>query len=617
MEKHLFTGLGAVYLGDNRCRFQVWAPLAASLEVHLRSPQERLVPMERRARGYYLAELDGVPPGSLYFYRIDGSKDRPDPASRCQPQGVHGPSQVIDSSFAWEDCAWSGLSRPNYLIYELHVGTFTPEGTFAAIIPHLSRLRELGVTALELMPVAQFPGTRNWGYDGVYPFAVQDSYGGPAGLKTLVNACHLQGLAVILDVVYNHLGPEGNYLWDYGPYFSEKYRTPWGAAVNFDGPGSDEVRRFFIANALYWVTEFHLDALRLDALHAVFDQSARTFLQDLAAAVHDRAERLNRRIYLMGESDLNDPRLAHAPEIGGFGLDVLWNDDFHHALHALLTGEKAGYYQDFGAVSQLAKAFREGYVYSGEYSRFRRRRHGASSRLIPAPGLLVFAQNHDQVGNRAFGDRLSRLVSFEALKLAAGVVLLSPFIPLLFMGEEYGETAPFQFFTSFADRDLIDAVREGRRLEHGLAGCELQLPDPQEEATFLACRLQHHLVREERHRVLFDFYRELIRLRREIPALSHLSKEHLEVGTQEPEKILVLRRWQEGSEAAAVFHFGGTEIDSSLALPPGQWHKRLDSAEGRWLGPGSTIPESLRSEGQIKLKLTPQAFALFTLAREE
>lgn len=341
-------GLGAIYLGDGRCRFRVWAPFSQRVQVHIIAPQDRVVPLARDSWGYHQGMVEGAEPGSLYLYLLDGGKERPDPASRSQPQGVHGPSEVVDPTFPWEDGAWSGLPLRDYVIYELHVGTFTPEGTFEAVIPHLDYLRDLGVTAVELMPVAQFPGGRNWGYDGVYPFAVQDSYGGPSGLKLLVDACHQRGLAVALDVVYNHRGPEGNYLGDYGPYFTERYRTPWGHALNFDGADSDDVRRYFVENALFWVTEYHVDALRLDAVHAILDHAPRTFLEDLAEAVHEQAERLNRRVYLMPESSANDARLIRSRELGGYGLDAQWNDDFHHALHTLLTGERQGYYQDYG-----------------------------------------------------------------------------------------------------------------------------------------------------------------------------------------------------------------------------------------------------------------------------
>jgi maltooligosyltrehalose trehalohydrolase len=566
--------------------------------------------MEPGERGYHEAVVDGAEPGSLYVYRLDDRDERPDPASRFQPQGVHGPSQVPEPAFAWEDDSWSGLALDDYAIYELHVGAFTLEGTFEAIVPHLEGLKSLGVTAIELMPVAQFPGGRNWGYDGVYPFAVQDSYGGPTGLKRLVSACHRQGLAVILDVIYNHLGPEGNYLADFGSYFTDRYRTPWGPAINFDGPGSDEVRRFFIENALYWITEFHIDALRLDALHAVFDYSAQPFLEELAVAVHEQGDRLGRRVHLFAESDRNDPRLIRPTDVGGYGLDAHWNDDFHHALHTVLTGEQSGYYQDFGKMEDLAKAFRDGFVYSGQYSPYRQRRHGASSRDVPANKLVVFAQNHDQVGNRMGGERLSQLVSFEKLKLAAGAVLLSPFIPLLFMGEEYGETAPFQYFVSHSDPALIEAVRHGRREEFAAFTGQGEPPDPAAAPTFLRSKLNHDLGREG-HRILFEFYKELFRLRKELPALARLSKEDLEAVAYETEKALFVRRWAAASEVFIVFNFGDEAASVTLPVPAGFWWIRLDSRDRRWLGDGSVAPILLRSEGQVMLALSPNAFALF------
>jgi len=566
--------------------------------------------MDPEERGYYEAVVDGAEPGSLYLYRLN-DQERPDPASRFQPQGVHGPSQVAEPALTWQDDSWSGSPLEGYVIYELHVGTFTPEGTFDSVIPHLDGLKDLGVTAIELMPVAQFPGGRNWGYDGVHLFAVQDSYGGPGGLRRLVNACHRSGLAVVLDVVYNHLGPEGNYLADFGPYFTDRYHTPWGPAVNFDGPGGDEVRRFLIENALYWITEFHIDALRLDALHAVFDYSAQTFLEDLAAAVHEQADRIGRRVHLFAESDRNDPRLIRPRDLGGYGLDAHWNDDFHHALHTLLTGERFGYYQDFGRLEDLAKALREGFVYSGQYSPYRQRRHGASSRNVPAHRFVVFAQNHDQVGNRTGSERLSKLVSFERLKLAAGVVLLSPFIPLLFMGEEYGETAPFQYFISHSDPGLIEAVRRGRREEFAAFAWQGESPDPQDESTFQGSKLNHDLRREKRHPVLIDLYRELIRLRKELPALAQLSKDCLEVAAYEKERVLFVRRWAGASEVFVAFNFGDAPASVTLPVPARFWGIRLDSGDRRWLGNGSATPNLLRSEGQVTLALSPNAFALF------
>ncbi|MBI4286778.1 MAG: malto-oligosyltrehalose trehalohydrolase [Chloroflexi bacterium] len=608
--------LGASYLGDNRCRFLVWAPFSKDVAVHIKSPREQRQPLQKDDKGYHYAILENVTPGSLYSYRLENGRELPDPASRSQPEGVHGPSQVISNDFAWTDTCWTGIPLRDYIIYELHVGTYAPEGTFDGVIPYLDELKGLGISAVELMPVAQFPGARNWGYDGVYPFAVQASYGGPAGLKRLVNACHARGMAVVLDVVYNHLGPEGNYLGQYGPYFTDRYRTPWGPALNFDGPYSDEVRRFFIENALYWSTDFHIDALRLDALHAILDTSPRPFLQELAASVGEWRERLGRRFYLIGESDADDRRLIASPESGGYGLDAQWNDDFHHCLHTLLTHEDAGYYRDFGRVHHLAKAFREGFVYSGQYSAYRRKRHGSSSRDIPAERFVVFAQNHDQVGNRMLGERLGQLVSFEGLKLAAAVVLLSPFVPLIFMGEEFGETAPFQYFTSHSDPALIEAVRRGRREEFTAFRWQGEPPDPQDEATFLRCKINHALRETSHHKILSEFYRELIRLRRETPALSALSKETLEVLSYEKAKVLYLRRWTEDSEAVIVYAFSGAMVSVTLPVPEGRWQKRLDSTDKWWLGGGSRLPEELSCDGETDLELEPQSVQLLIRTEE-
>ncbi len=608
--------LGATYLGEGRCCFTVWGPFAEDVKVKLVTPPERIVPLASDERGYHQATIDGVEPGTLYLYRLDGRKERSDPASRFQPQGVHGPSQVVNPNFSWGDDCWSGLPLNDYIVYELHVGTFTPEGTFAAIIPHLQDLKNLGITAIELMPVAQFPGSRNWGYDGTYPFAVQNSYGKPEGLKRLVNSCHQAGLAVVLDVVYNHMGPEGNYLTDFGPYFTDRYRGPWGSPINFDGPHSDEVRRYFIENALYWVTEFRIDALRIDAVHGILDFSAQPFLQELALAVQEGARRLNRQIYLIPESDLNDTRLIRSRDLGGFGLDAQWNDDFHHALHTLLTGEQTGYYQDFGKIEHLVKSFRQGFVYTGEYSPYRRRRHGNSSRSIPAERLVVFAQNHDQVGNRAQSERLSELVSFDAQKLAAGVVLLSPFIPLLFMGEEYGETAPFYYFVSHSDPDLVEAVRRGRRKEFAAFRWPGEPPDPQDETTFLRSKLNHDLRFRGQHRILHGFYSELIRLRREFPALRVLDKDRMEVTGLEREQVLLWRRWSAECEAKAIFHFAKEQKIMSLPLPQGHWQKQIDSADGTWSGPGSAVPLEVVSEGEVFVNLAPESFVVFVRERK-
>ena len=609
--------LGASFLGNDRCRFLVYAPLADTVEVRILSPRKQVRPLSRDERGYHQGVLEEVAPGSLYVYRLDGKMERPDPASRFQPLGVHGPSQVVAPGAPRKESAhWPGLPLEECIFYELHVGTFTPEGTFEAVIQRLDSLKDLGVTAIELMPVAQFPGNRNWGYDGAYPFAAQNSYGGPEGLRRLVDACHLRGMAVTLDVVYNHLGPEGNYLGDFGPYFTDRYHTPWGAAVNFDGPRSDEVRRFFLENALYWLSDFRMDALRIDAIHGIFDFSAYPFLAELADTVRGLASREHRKIHLIPESDLNDVRGISPRNQGGHGLDAQWNDDFHHALHALLTGERKGYYRDFGGIEDLAKAHIEGFVYSGQYSGYRKRRHGNSSRDVPADRLVVFSQNHDQAGNRPGGERLSGLVSFEGLKLAAGLVLLSPFLPLLFMGEEYGETAPFLYFISHSDPQLIEAVRKGRMEEFAALRWEGEPPDPGDEGTFLRSRLDHGLAEGGHHRLLREYYRELFRLRKGHAVLSRLSKEDMEVSAYAREKVLIVRRWNGLAQAATACHFGDSAVSIRLPLPPGSWEKLLDSSETRWGGAGSAIPERLDPRQKPSLSLDPEAFVLFSKLQE-
>ena len=602
--------IGAAYLGGHACQFRVWAPAKVPVCVRLLRT-DRLIPLEKTGRGYHEALAQDVAPGDLYLFHLAEAGEHPDPASRFQPQGVHGPSEVVDARFSWDDEDWRGLALEEYISYELHVGCFTPAGTFAAIIPYLDYLLEVGVTAVELMPVAQFPGARNWGYDGVYPFAAQNSYGGPEGLKKLVSACHRRGLAVILDVVYNHLGPEGNYLENFGPYFTDRYQTPWGAAVNFDGPWSDEVRNFFIQNALYWVVDCHIDALRLDAIHAILDHSPITFLEELGDAVHREAMRLNRQVFLIAESPDNDARLVRARERGGYGLDAQWNDDFHHCLRTLLTGERRGYYRDYGEFAQLAKAYREGFVYSGEYSEYRRRRHGSSSRDIAARRFVVFAQNHDQVGNRMCGDRLSESGSLEDLKLAAGIVVLSPYLPLLFMGEEYGETAPFPYFVEHSDGELIEAVRRGRRMEFAAFEWQGEMPDPQDETTFLSAKLRHELRAGGTHQTLLEFYRELIRLRKTLPALEHLTKESMEVVGCDHDKVLVVQRWHGTERALLVANLHTDEVSFTITVDAGRWCKLIDSADEKWRGQRSALPAEFDGGENHRLTLLARSFGLF------
>ncbi|HET8798819.1 MAG TPA: malto-oligosyltrehalose trehalohydrolase, partial [Thermoanaerobaculia bacterium] len=414
----LHLPLGARLIGAHRCEFRVWAPEHERVELHIVAPHERRLVMERHAHGYHELLVDDCPEGTRYLFVI-GENERPDPASRSQPDGVHAASEVAGSDFDWHDGGWKGIALEDCVVYELHVGTFTPEGTFDAVIPRLDALKELGVTVVELLPVAQFPGSRNWGYDGVYPSAAQASYGGPRALKRLVDACHQRGLGIMLDVVYNHLGPEGNYLAEFGPYFTDRYKTPWGLALNFDGPHSDAVRWYFIHNALQWIDEFHFDGLRVDAVHAIVDHSAEPFLQDLNAAVHERARSLGRTILSIAESDLNDPRVILPRERFGLDFDAQWADDYHHSLHALLTGEQDGYYSAFPLrASNLARVLESGYLYIGQHSPYRGRKYGAKPATRNGARFVVSIQNHDQVGNRMTGDRIASLLGVEKVRLA-------------------------------------------------------------------------------------------------------------------------------------------------------------------------------------------------------
>ena len=580
--------LGANRRADGDWEFSVWAPERHKIALHLVGTHERFIPMTKNQCGYYQVHLNDIEPESRYVYQLDDLQEYPDPASRFQPDGVHGPSEIIDLvAFQWTDANWRAPSLKESILYELHVGTYSNKGSLDGVCSHLAELADLGVTTIELMPVAQFPGSRNWGYDGVYPFAVQDSYGGPLALQRLVNAAHAQGLAVALDVVYNHLGPEGNYLGQFGPYFSDRYRTPWGQAINFDGPHSGPVRQFFIENALFWFEQFHIDVLRLDAIHGIYDFGAFHILAELEKHVQLASKRLGRELCLIAESDLNDARVLWPGEKGGYGLPGQWSDDFHHSLNTLLTRETQGYYSDFGSVDHLAGVLRDGWFYQGQYSKFRRRRHGNSPAGISRSHFVVFSQNHDQVGNRACGERLSALVDFEAQKLAAGMTLLSPFIPLLFMGEEYGEPSPFLYFTSHGDKDLIESVRRGRREEFSEFGWSEEVPDPQDETTFAKSKLQHHLRDSDPHHVLLLFYQELIRFRR----ANHLGEDaELEITESESPRILTVIRKGTDRSLLMIFNFDAGEAALPSAASEGGWTVELHSADSRWLGPNRHFP---------------------------
>jgi maltooligosyltrehalose trehalohydrolase len=581
--------LGATPLPEGGgTRFRVWAPKVETVAVHIVSGKAAsTVALQQEGKGYFSVTVPGVVDGDRYFYKPGDGPPRPDPVSRYQPDGVHEASQVVDPRlFCWQDEAWSGIPLEQYVIYELHVGTFTKEGTFEAVIPFLDYLVELGISAVELMPVAQFSGDRGWGYDGVCQFAPQNSYGGPGGLKQLVNACHRKGLAVILDVIYNHFGPEGNHIGDFGHYFTDKYHTPWGRSINFDGPDSDPVREFFIGNALYWITEFHMDALRLDAVDWIMDQRAQHFLQQVTAEVHSFREKQGRHIYLFAENDTNDMRLINPVQYGGYGIDAQWCDNFHHALRALLTGETTGYYEDFGQFGQMVKAYKEGFVYTGEYSTFRRRRHGGPVGERRTSQFVVFSQNHDQVGNRKCGDRLSAVQSMEKLLLVAGVVILSPYLPLLFMGEEYGEKAPFHYFVGYTDLELIEAVRRGKREEHASGVCEGEIPDPEAVETFLECKLDLSQQRVGEQALILEFYRQLLALRKRLPALQVFDRQQMEVVGLSYQKILLFRRQAQNNGVLCIFSFSNTQETFTLELPAGNWEKLLDSSTQHWRGPG-------------------------------
>jgi maltooligosyltrehalose trehalohydrolase len=520
---------------------RVWAPAAAQVDVAI---DGRRRPMTSSERGWWSADVEANP-GATYGFSLDGGEVLPDPRSAWQPDGVHGLSRLVDhSEFTWRAADWRGRQLLGRLVYELHIGTFTAAGRFEAAIDRLDHLVDLGVEFVEMLPVAAFPGRHGWGYDGVFPYAVQDSYGGPIGLKQFVDACHSRGLGVILDVVYNHLGPDGNVLPAFGPYFTDTFSTPWGQAVNYCGAGSDEVRRYVIENALMWLRDYRIDALRLDAVQAILDTSATHILEELAVEVAALSDEVGRPLALVAESDLNDPRLITARDAGGYGLDAQWSDDFHHALHTVVTRESFGYYEDFGSLNQMATALTCGYVYAGQYSRHRNRQHGRSlPASITGHRLLGYAQDHDQIGNRAAGERLSALVSPELVKVAAALVLTAPFTPMLFMGEEWAASTPWQYFTDHEDPELAEAVRAGRRGEFKAFGWKQEdVPDPQHPTTIERSTLKWDELGIGPHAGVHAWYRELIALRRTRLDLADGRFDQIEVELDEEQRWLVIRR---------------------------------------------------------------------------
>ncbi len=600
--------IGVNFNTEGTAKILLWAPLAKTVELLLISDNKKY-PLKEASYGFWELETDELKPQDLYKFILDGEKELPDPASLSQPESVHGASQAIDIQFEWTDQEWKNFPLEDYLLYELHVGTFTDQGTFALLEEKLDYLKELGITAIEIMPIAQFPGERNWGYDGVFPFAVQNSYGGAKALQLLVNLCHKRSIAVVLDVVYNHLGPEGNYLGEFGLYFTEKYNTPWGNAVNFDDEYCDAVRSFYIENVLMWFRDFHIDALRMDAVHAIKDFSPKHILREIKQYVNQLSAETGRKHHLIVELDLNDPRFINPLEKEGFGMDAQWIDEFHHALRVTAGEEKSGYYSDFNGIKHLEKAYRDAYVYDGLYSPHRKKTFGIKAEHNAGEQFVVFSQNHDQVGNRMLGERSSQLFSFEMQKLMAGVVLVSPFLPMLFMGEEYGETNSFLYFVSHTDLKLAEAVSKGRKEEFADFHAEGEAPDPMDDTSFIHSKLQWDLLKKEPHKTMFRYYKALIALRKKLPALHHLNRQHLEVSADEKSQTLTLHRWHDNQQVLCLMNFSKEVQQMQLPHNQQHWHKELASADPEWNGP-SASPESV--DASVPVTINPESILIYS-----
>jgi maltooligosyltrehalose trehalohydrolase len=584
---------------NDTMKFKVWAPEKEQMILHIVAPFEKEYPMIKNEQGYFEINIHSSEKEVHYFYKPEGTKDYPDPSSGYQPQGVHGPSQTIDhNKYNWSDNGWKGIPFHDLILYEIHTGTFTPEGTFDAIIPRLDELIDSGINAIELMPVNAFPGNRNWGYDGVFPYAVQNSYGGPDGLKRLVDACHQKGICVLLDVVYNHLGPEGNYFGNFGPYFTKTYATPWGEALNYDGNWSDGVREFFADNIVHWLENYHIDGLRFDAIHTVFDNGAVHFWEFATERVKELEKKHGRAFHLVAESDLNSPKVVKPVEQGGYGFDAQWLDDFHHALYKMINRSDTERYYDFGSIEQLAKAYKDGFVHSGEWVKFRKRKYGASSAGISGDKFVVFNCNHDQSGNRAEGERLSMLVSSDRCKIAAAALMLSPYVPMLFMGEEYGDDTPFFYFVSHSDEQLIEAVRKGRKAEFEEFGFGDQVPDPQDEQTFQLSKIHWEKRYQGQYKEMLDWTKQLVRMRREISALKNFDKQDVGVQVVNSECIVLSRKsGDEQSQLICLFNFSGSAVDYQSSI---NGVKVLDS---------KNHPERISQE---KLTLLPESVVVYS-----
>ena len=583
---------GAVVGPDGWTSFTVWAPAAASLELIIEheDADHATHPLTLDpALGVWTGRVEGAPHGTRYRYRFDDGTVAADPASGWQPDGVHGPSAVVDPArFAWTDDGWPGVGLADAVIYELHVGTFTPDGTFDGVIEQLDRLVELGVTIVELMPVAATPGRRNWGYDGVFPCSVHEAYGGPDGLARLVDAAHAKGLAVMLDVVYNHLGPEGNVLPRFGPYLTDDARTPWGEAINVAMAGSDAVRDYFIDSARRWIDDFHVDGFRVDAIDRIVDPTALPFLEQFVGAVRSTARAAGRTVLVIAESASNDPAVVRAPAVGGLGFDAVWNDDIHHALRVAMTGDRSSYYVDYDGVADLAHALAHRWVFDGRYSPYRGRHHGRSADDLPFARFVVFSANHDHVGNTPLGDRPP--YDRGRTLVAAATVLLSPYTPLLFMGDEYGDPAPFPYFVDHGDEEVLAATRRGRREEFAAAGHAGEVADPGDPETFARAVLDPSIATQEPHRSILAAHEALLRLRRSIDVLRNADAEHHV--TRQDDTIVIDRRLDATrSVLVLALGFGATTVglDDAAGLTIA-----FDTEDPHWGGTGAASLENDR-----------------------
>ena len=592
------------------CNFRIWAPQATQVQLAIKDKAN--IDLSRKDYGYWEANhITNISESDLYWVKIDG-KQLPDPASILQPEGVHGPSQAVNLSEMPSPDDWQNIPLKDYIIYELHTGTFSEGGDFEGVAEKLDHLIQLGITAIELMPVSAFAGERNWGYDGVYPFAVQASYGGPKALQEIVALCHSKGLAVILDVVYNHFGPEGNYLHEFGPYFTDKYKTPWGKAVNFDDRGSHGVREYIIENAIMWFRDFHIDALRLDAVHAIKDNSASHILQEISKHTDLLSKQTRKPYYLIAECDLNDPRYISLVEQNGLGMHGQWVDEFHHALRVAAGEPKQGYYLDFDGIAHLGKAYQDAYVYTGMYSKERDNFFGKSAQGHHGSQFTVFSQNHDHVGNRMLGDRSSTLYSFEMQKLLAAAILTAPFVPMLFMGEEWAETSPFLYFIDHSDPDLVEAVRNGRREEFAASHVDGQAPDPKAEDTFNRSKLNWKLLQQARNATMFQYYKQLIALRKQYTMLQTADLDTVKAYVFQAENSLMIERKcaDENKSILCLLNFSSSVQQLSIPAHLTIDEKLLDSAEEKWLGPSTSknTPTNFSSH----LTIQPESFIAYT-----